>query len=242
MRVKAVIAYNGSKFYGFQRQKTTSNTVVQKIEDTLKSLGINSKVIGSGRTDRGVHATGQVIHFDLPLYWQEKSLDELKIRLNQKLKFIEFKNIKKVDKNFHAQYSAKVRVYRYIIKTTKPKVFEREFVSYYPIKDIEKLKNALNLYKGIHNFKYFKKEGSITSSNIREIFNIKVKELNSYKIIYFYANGYLRSQVRMMIEGALKVEQNRLSLDKLKEQIDAKKRYFTSLAKPEGLYLFKVIY
>ena len=242
MRVKATISYNGSKFYGFQRQKITTNTIVQTIEEALNSLGIESKVVGSGRTDRGVHATGQVIHFDIPEFWQKKSLTELKNRLNQKLEYIEFRYIKEIDKNFHAQYSAKTRVYRYIIKTKKPKLFEREFVSYYPIANIDKLKSALNLYIGKHNFKYFKKEGSLTSSDIREVYNTKVKELKSYIIIYFYANGYLRSQIRMMVEGALKVEQNKITLNQLNEQLNCQKRYFSTLAKPEGLYLFKVIY
>ncbi len=242
MRVKAIISYDGSKFFGFQRQKQTNNTVVQNIESALNSLGIESKVIGSGRTDRGVHAKGQVIHFDLPIYWQNKSLNELKQRLNQKLKYTKFLYIKKIDKNFHAQYSAKVRVYRYLIKTTPLSVFEKDFVSYYKIDDINLFKKALLQYIGEHNFKYFKKEGSITSSDVREIYKIKVIKIKSYYAIYIYANGFLRSQVRMMIEGALKVERGQISLNNLKEQIDAKKRYFTTLAKPEGLYLFKVIY
>jgi len=242
MRVKATIVYNGSKFYGFQRQKNRTNTVVQTIEEALKSLGIDTKVVGSGRTDKGVHATGQVIHFDIPIFWQTKSLKELKGRLNQKLEYIEFKFIKEVDKNFHAQYSAKTRIYRYIIKTDKLKLFEREFVSYYKIKDIDKLKSALDIYIGKHNFKFFKKEGSYTSSDVREIYNIKVKKLHNYIIIYFYANGYLRSQIRMMVEGALKVEQNKITIQNLKEQLNCQKRYFTTLAKPEGLYLFKILY
>ena len=242
MRVKATIAYNGSKFYGFQRQKNISSTIVQTIEEALKSLGIESKVVGSGRTDRGVHAIGQVIHFDIPIFWQQKNLKELKYRLNQKLKYIEFKHIKEVDKTFHAQYSAKIRIYRYIIKTKKPKLFEKEFVSYYPIKDLNKLKSALKLYIGIHNFKLLKKEGSHTSSDVREVYNIKVKKINSYIIIYFYANGYLRSQIRMMVEGALRVEKNKISLQNLQEQINCQKCYFTTLANPEGLYLFKIVY
>ena len=242
MRVKATIAYDGSKFFGFQRQSQTNKTVVEHIENALKSIGINSKVVGSGRTDRGVHATGQVIHFDIPIYWQNKSLIELKNRLNQKLRYINFKYIKEVDENFHAQYSAKIRIYRYLIKTTQPNVFEKDFISYYKIDNIKLFKDALNLYIGEHNFKYFKKEGSITSSDIREIKKIKSKKVKNYYAIYIYANGYLRSQVRMMIEGALRVERGLITLNNLKEQIKGKKRYFTTLAKPEGLYLFKVIY
>jgi len=71
MRVKATIAYDGSAFYGFQRQTNTPQTVTGQIEAVLKQLHIDTQIVGSGRTDRGVHATGQVIHFDLPDYWQD---------------------------------------------------------------------------------------------------------------------------------------------------------------------------
>ena len=242
MQVKATISYNGNKFYGFQRQAKTSQTVVETIEKALQGLGITSKVRGSGRTDRGVHATGQVIDFSLPIFWQKKSLKELKERLNQKLKDINFKHIKEVNVAFHSQYSAKIRVYRYLIKTTKPSVFEQEFVSFYKIKEPKILQETLELYIGTHNFKNFKKEGSPTTSDIREVYKIKLKRVRNYYAIYFYASGYLRSQVRMMVEGALKVESGKLTISELKEQLEGRKKHFCTLAQPQGLYLAKVIY
>lgn len=242
MKIKAIIAYNGVKFYGFQRQKNSKATISETIENALKNLGINSKIVGSGRTDRGVHATGQVIHFTLPFFWQKKSLKELKNRLNQKLKFIEIKHLSMVEQTFHAQYSAKIRVYRYLIKTLKPTIFEKEFISYYHIKNIKLFTEALNLYIGKHNFKYFKKEGSPTSSDEREVYKIKVKKVKNIYAIYIFANGYLRSQIRMMIEGALLVENKKLTIKQLKEQIECKTKHFSTLAKPNGLYLHKIYY
>ena len=242
MIVKAIISYNGNKFYGFQRQSKTSHTVTGSIEKALKSLGITSKIRGSGRTDRGVHATGQVVDFTLPKFWQNKSLKELKQRLNQKLKDIQFKHITVVADDFHSQYNAKVRVYRYLIKTTQPSVFEQEFVSFYKIKEPKKLLEALELYIGKHNFKNFKKEGSPTTSDIREVYKVKLKIFKNYYAIYFYATGYLRSQVRMMVEGALKVESGKLNISELKEQLEGSKKHFTTLAQPQGLYLARVIY
>ena len=242
MRVKATLSYNGNKFYGFQRQSKTEQTVVETIEKALQSLGIKSKIRGSGRTDRGVHATGQVVDFTLPEFWQKKSLKELKERLNQKLRDVRFHHIKEADNNFHSQYSAKIRVYRYLIKTTQPSVFENEYVSFYKIKEPKILQEALELYIGKHNFKNFKKEGSPTTSDIREIYNVKLKRLKNYYAIYFYASGYLRSQVRMMIEGALKVESGELTINELKEQLECKKKHFTTLAQAQGLYLARVLY
>ena len=66
MRIKAILEYDGSKFYGFQKQNTTNQTVTTQIELVLKSIQITSNIVGSGRTDRGVHASNQVIHFDIP--------------------------------------------------------------------------------------------------------------------------------------------------------------------------------
>ena len=242
MRVKATISYDGSKFLGFQRQKSSTNTVTQTIESALESIGIESKIRGSGRTDRGVHATGQVIDFLLPPFWQKKSLIELKSRLNSKLRYIKFLYIKEVDTLFHSQYGAKKRIYRYIIKLTPNTPFDIDYTSYYKIKDKNLLIKALNLFKGEHNFKFFKKEGSFTSSDTRVIYNVKVVFIKDYIVVYFIANGYLRSQVRMMVESAILVSNNKLTLKELKEQIDTIKRHTTSLAKPEGLYLAKVIY
>ena len=242
MRIKATIAYNGSKFQGFQRQKRTDNTVSQTLEAALKSLGIESKITGSGRTDKGVHATGQVVHFDLPQFWQKKSLKELKTRLNQKLQFIQIKHIKEVSPNFHAQYDAKTRVYRYLIKTTTPSVFEKEFVSHYKIVNPALFQEALKLFEGTHNFQNFKKQGSSTSSDIRTVKKVKLLKIKNYYAVYFFANGYLRSQVRMMTEGALKVQNGTLALKQLKEQLNTKTKHFTTLAQPNGLYLARVFY
>ena len=242
MRVKAVISYDGSKFFGFQKQKNIKNTVVEQLEKALNSIGNPTKVVGSGRTDRGVHATAQVIHFDLTSHWQKKDLNSLKHYLNRKLNYIKIKYLKYTKPDFHAQYSAKIRVYRYIIKTIPLKIFEQDYVSYYNIKNISLFKEALNLYIGKHNFKYLKKEGSYTSSDIREIKKIKIIKRESYYVIYFFANGYLRSQIRMMIQGALLVANGKLTLNQLKLQIEAKEKFFSTLATHNGLYLNRVFY
>ena len=71
MRVKAVISYDGSAYQGFQKQTSTKLTITGAIEEALASLQINASIVGSGRTDAGVHATGQVIHFDLPEFWRD---------------------------------------------------------------------------------------------------------------------------------------------------------------------------
>jgi len=154
MRVKAVVAYDGSHYFGFQQQTSTTQTIVYAIEKALKSLNIDSSITGSGRTDAGVHASGQVIHFDLPKYWS--NLDTLKTNLNRKLDDIYIKHITHVSDDFHARFSAKRRVYRYVFKTRKVSVFEKRYISQYDTFDAVLLQKALASFQGEHDFDTYK--------------------------------------------------------------------------------------
>lgn len=240
MRIKATIAYDGRKFKGFQKQKSTKNTITSNIEIALRSLGINDSIRGSGRTDAGVHATGQVIDFQVPPYWTD--LKKLKIALNQKLDHISIKRIEWVDDTFHARFSAKKRLYRYLFKTSTPSIFEQDYLSYYPPFNAEVLKEALKLFEGKHDFTNFIKTGSITHTNVREIYKTNYRKYKNYHIIYFEANGFLRSQVRMMVEGAMQVALNQWSKEALNKQLQLEEISMRKLAPAEGLYLAKITY
>jgi tRNA pseudouridine38-40 synthase len=240
IRVKAVISYDGSVYLGFQKQKSTTKTVTHAIEEALNSLHIKSSIVASGRTDAGVHATGQVIHFNLPDFWSD--LNKLKTNLNRKLKEIEFKHISSVKDDFHARFSAKKRLYRYVFKTTKPSVFEQKYISYYQSFDSALLEKALTYFEGEHDFNYFHKTGSITHTTVREVYTTKYKERNGYHFIYFQANGFLRSQVRMMVEAAMLCAREEMTLEQLIAQIECQEKHTSKLAPPEGLYLANVQY
>jgi len=240
MRVKAVIAYDGSSYFGFQKQKSTQQTVTTAIETALKELQIVSSITGSGRTDAGVHATGQIIHFDLPSFWQD--LQKLKTILNRKLSTIQFKHISPVSDDFHARFSAKKRIYRYVFKTQNPSVFEKKYISYYPFFEASILQKALSLFQGKHDFSSFQKTGSEVHSTVREIYHAHYMQRENYHFIYFCANGFLRSQVRMMVEASIRTAQKRLDLETLHAQIECRGESVTKLAPPQGLYLAKIIY
>jgi tRNA pseudouridine38-40 synthase len=240
MRVKAVISYDGSQYQGFQKQKTTKMTISTAIEESLSSLQINSPIIGSGRTDTGVHATGQVIHFDLPDFWSD--LKKLKLNLNRKLTDISFKHISLADNDFHARFSARKRVYRYVFKTQKPSVFEQKYISYYQEFNPELLVNALKRFEGKHDFNFFHKTGTVTHTTVREIYQTSYIKRNGYHFIYFTANGFLRSQVRMMVNTAMLYAKGNISEIELQEQLTCQKKHTTKLASPEGLYLARIIY
>ena len=238
--IKAVVAYNGNYFLGFQKQKSTPKTVTSNIEETLKSLNIDSSIVGSGRTDAGVHATGQVINFYIPNYWND--LTKLQRELNRKLEHIYIKKLSCVDKNFHSRFSAKRRIYRYVFKQKKPSIFEESYISFYPNFNSNKIIDALKLFEGEKDFKFFHKTGSTTHTTIREIYKTRYIKRGDYHFIYFEANGFLRAQVRMMVEIVMLYANNKLTLKELQEQIEAKKRYTNALAKPQGLYLARILY
>ena len=240
-RLKAIIAYDGSAFEGFQRQTRTPHTVQGAIERALDSLGIPGEIVGSGRTDAGVHATGQVIHFDLPEYWMRQNLRKLQTHLNRRLPAIRIKHLTPVPSDFHARYDARERIYRYVFRS-RPTLFERKYTARLEIDDWTLLQKALLLFVGKHNFGYFLKTGSETAHNYRTIFKAYVRKREKYGYIYFHADGFLRAQVRMMIHAAAAVERGELSLDALREQLALQKRHTTRLAPPEGLYLARVLY
>jgi len=240
MRVKAVLTYDGSTYQGFQKQTSTKNTITSAIEDALASLHIHSPITGSGRTDAGVHASGQVIHFDLPYFWDD--LAKLQCHLNLKLTDISFKHISKVDDDFHARFSAKKRVYRYVFKTHQPSVFEQKYISYYDTFNPALLVEALKAFEGKHDFNFFRKTGSLTHTTIREIYHTTYVKRKGYHFIYFQANGFLRSQVRMMVAMAMSCATNTMTLTQLKEQLHCQEKHSTKLAPPEGLYLANIFY
>lgn len=236
MRVKLTISYNGQSYLGSQTQKSSTNTINGQIELLLHELNIDTKVIASGRTDKGVHATGQVLHIDLPPFWT--NIEKLNRILNEMLpSSIIVKNIQVVNDEFHARYDAKKRVYRYIIKDKNSNPFEDKIVSFYKDINFEKIQKNIKLFEGKFNFLYFMKTGSETKSNIREVYKAYAYKHKGFIVLYFEANGFLRSQIRLMV-GAL------LCLDakQIKEQLNLEKKYNVKPALCNGLYLAKIKY
>lgn len=241
MRVCIILAYNGSKTQGSQEQNSHENTIINKIITALRAIGVFQKPVGSGRTDKGVHALNQVLHLDLPSFWTD--LVEFKKRLNFYLKpYIYIKSIKRANADFHARFSAKARAYRYVLNHNEFDVFMSDFCYFYPRVDTSRLNFALNLFVGMHNFMYFKKTGSQTKDDIRIIYKCYAYRYKNLTIIYIKANGFLRSQVRMMVNAALACEKDKISFSNLQEQLECKKQHLKTLAPFSGLYLTRVFY
>ncbi len=242
MRVKAVIAYDGSAFYGFQSQTATPKTIAGALTRAAKRLGIESPIVGSGRTDRGVHATGQVIHFDLPPHWRE-DLSKLRTMFNRLLRpHIHIKHITPVSESFHARYDASRRIYRYVLKRAEPTPFEYPYCLHIPDLAIDSLQKALRLFEGRHDFALFHKKGSDPKSTVRTIYRTDIVAFRNYTILYLEADGFLRSQVRMIVAASLMAMRKEMGLDDIADQLAGKGTVTTRLAPPQGLYLARVIY
>ncbi len=241
MRVKMTVAYNGANYFGSQVQNETDQTVNGQIEKALRFLQVDTRIVASGRTDRGVHAFRQVIHFDLPPFW--KDLAKLKESLRRILPAsIAIRRMEEVDETFHARYSAKKRAYRYIISTQAPNPFLADLVTYVETLDVTKIKEAIALFEGEHDFTHFKKSGSDTTNFVREIYKTRVYSHNGCTVLYFEANGFLRSQIRLMVGFLLAISDGRYTTEDLKAQLSLEKQFKLKPAPHQGLYLSNIVY
>jgi len=242
-RIKITLSYDGSTFNGFQIQnnKQRVTTIAGVLTKALKKLNIKTNIVGSGRTDTGVHASAQVIHCIIPEFWSDlkKLQDELNrlITPNIYIKKIELEN-----EDFHARFSAKKRLYRYALYHGEYQPFLSNYALHVENIETQKLNNILKQFVGVHDFKNFKKQGSDTNSDVREIFKAGAYTYNGMTIIYFLGNSFLRSQIRMMSSFALEVMKDRLTCKELKEQLDTQIKHSSSVIPSSGLYLCRIYY
>lgn len=240
MNVKITVAYDGSYYKGSQKQPNK-----QSVEDSLleafSALHIHSKIIFSGRTDKDVHATGQVFNIQLPAYWT--NFQKLQRCLNQGLPpSIQIRHISAVSDDFHARFSAKKRVYRYIISSKPTHPFNQKYITHVDIINETMIKKAIAYFIGVHDFEYFHKRGSDKEQFVREVYETSFYKYKDVYIFKFVANSYLRSQIRLMVGFLLEISSGRLSIDDLKVQLSKKRLVFSTPALPNGLYLARVIY
>ncbi|AFL68429.1 tRNA pseudouridine(38-40) synthase TruA [Sulfurospirillum barnesii] len=245
MRLKITLSYDGSAFYGFQHQKnenTAFKTVAGSLEQSLKHLNIHTQVVGSGRTDRGVHALAQVIHLDVPPLWQTQ-LEKLQYLLNRTLlPHIHIKHISPVTQDFHARFSAKKRLYRYVLYDGMCQPFYANYALHVKPLDVQKLHTLAQVFTGFHNFEFFKKQGGGTTKNERTLFRTGAYRYKNFIVLYFFGDAFLRSQIRMMSDFLLKVCYKERRLEDLVAQINREKRISTALLPPQGLYLSRIYY
>ncbi len=240
MNLKFVITYDGSCYQGSQKQPN-GLTVEDKLLKAFKKINIETNIVLSGRTDKEVHATGQVFNCLVPDYWID--FFKLKEVLNKNLpSSIKISNISKVADDFHSRFHAKKRVYRYIITSKPTNPFNDKFITYVQNIDEKLIKLAIKEFIGIYDFKYFHKTGSDKDITIREIFDAVFYKYKDIYVFKFTANSYLRSQIRLMVGFLLAINDNKQSIENLKKQLKLEGHFFKLPAKANGLYLAKIKY
>ncbi len=242
--IKISYSYDGSDFYGFQRQpdKRTVQGEIEKVLNIILKTDIT--LITAGRTDRGVHARVQVSNFCINSS-VTIPVENLKRAMNKLLPSdINIYDACETYMDFNARYMPKMRAYEYII-TWEKDVFSRRYKTYIPKPvDPEKLKNILSVLIGEHDFNNFRIKDENNRTTVREIYKIDVYYKNEKEIgIYIEGSAFLKTQVRIIVGTALDVYFGRKSADYLELLLnEPHKGRKIEVAEPGGLYLTKVEY
>ncbi len=249
-RYLLVLEYIGTAYMGSQKQPSkmpnTSKTVVTIQDEVEKAISTltktKTKTIFSGRTDAGVHAKGQTAHFETELELEpSKFVNSLNGILPND---ISVKELRKIEKTFHAQKSAKARHYRYTIanRTQRSAWDGHCLLVRYPL-DIERMNKALSYLIGEHDFTSFKKVRTSNPAKICNMYEAKATRDGDLVYIDFTADRFLYNMIRLIVGTLLVIERNSLAPETLKEILEA--RDITkagSTISPDGLTLVEVIY
>ena len=243
-RYKIKIEYDGTLFVGWQFQKNG-----QSIQEILQKAIFNfSKekvvIIGAGRTDSGVHALGQVAHFDLKKRVEKKKLLPA---LNQHIgdKPITILKVNKTSKKFHSRFDAKKRTYQYvIINRQSPLTLQKNKAWHIRKKlDIKHMKKGAKLLLGTHDFSTFRASSCGAKSPIKTMEEILIKKNKNKITLNFTSKSFLQQQVRSMVGCIKYLGDGKWSVEELKKILKSKNRLKCAPPAPAcGLYLTKVSY
>ena len=244
-RYQILIEYVGTNFRGWQVQKkgkTIQGLIQEKISKILREKII---LFGSGRTDTGVHALEQSAHFDCKkrIVNYDKFLKSMNYFLNKDL--VTILKIKKKNLNFHSRFSAKIRVYKYIIinRLSRPALDKDRCWHIMNQLDLKIMKKAAKKLVGTKDFSTFRASTCRAKSPIKTMKSVKIKYKNNKIEIEFQSQSFLQKQVRSMV-GCLKyVGEKKWNLKRFVSAMTSKKRILCAPpAPPEGLYLARIVY
>lgn len=240
MRYLLTFSYDGTLFYGYQKQKN-KRTVQEEIENTLSKI-FNEKVSisASGRTDAKVHALNQKAHFDQ----KEMDINKLKHSLNKMLPSdIYIKQIEKVNNDFHARFDVKKKEYIYKLNVGNYNPIDRNYIYQHNKElNLEKIKESIKYLIGEHDFTSFTSKQE-EKDMVRTIYDINIKKEKDILIFTFIGNGFLRYMVRNLMGVLIAIGEEKIEPNYIQEIINAKDRTKAmKTANPEGLYLANVYY
>ena len=244
---KLLLSYDGSRYFGFERQNDQELTIQGKLEAVLSAMPRNDtekvETFSAGRTDAGVHARGMCCNVFLDTNLTEEEIQEY---CNHYLpEDIGINSVKKASERFHARYLARGKVYRYSCYIGKNKdVFERKYLYHLEEEpDIEEMKRAGAYLVGEKDFKSFSGNPKMKKSTVRKIFNIDILRNGNILRFYFHGSGFLQYQIRIMVGTLLQVGYHKKRAEEMEEILlsrDRRRAGYTAPAK--GLCLMKVEY
>lgn len=241
---KMILQYDGSRYSGWQVQGNTEQTIQGKLQSVLEKMtGEEIEIHGSGRTDAGVHAMGQVANFKLQSAYEP---EEIKRYCNQYLpEDIVVLEVSEVPLRFHCRLNAVKKTYCYrIFLGEKPDVFRRKYVT--PVAEnlnINKMKAAAEVLLGTHDFTSFCGNRHFKKSAVRTIYEIQIEEKTDELDIYFTGNGFLQNMVRILTGTLLEVGTGKQEVCEMKEILEGRNRSLAgTMAAAKGLVLVNVEY
>lgn len=242
-RLRCVLAYDGTDFSGFQVQPDQV-TVQGEIEAALNRVtGEDIQVFGSGRTDAGVHARGQVIHFDTS---SNIPMDKWRFVLNNQLPdSIVIRTVEEVDASFHARFDVQVKEYRYCIDNNPvADVFRHRYADHvrFPL-DVDAMQQAAHYLVGEHDFTSFCSAKTFVEDKVRTVYGLTVEKIGDEVWVTCRGNGFLYNMVRIIVGTLVEVGQGKRSPTELREILatcDREKAGKTAPAK--GLTMWEVVY
>ena len=240
MRYQAIVEYDGTRYSGFQSQPN-EDSIQRQIERALRLMTQKEiRISASGRTDKGVHALGQSIHFDFNTFLDSKTWVE---SLNKRLPGdIRIKKVVKKGDGFHARFDAKSKIYKYVISKRELNAFENNYMYYNSFFDITLVRECIQDLVGTHDFFGLSKfvEGKNT---IKSIFEIKIKETKDSITFLFHGNSFLKYMVRSMMGLIIEIGCKKKTASTIKNILETKNRSLAGKTAPaSGLYLVKVFY
>ena len=241
---KILIQYDGTRYKGWQVQNSTDMTIQGKLQNVLTELaGYPVEVIGSGRTDAGVHASGQVANFHMDGDFFKEEIQEY---LNHYLPMdIAVTEIEEVEERFHARFNATSKTYIYRIHTSNiPNVFERKYAYTYttPL-NVEAMKKAASHLIGTHDFMAFCGNKKMKKSTVRTVFSIDITEKKDEIVISYTGDGFLQNMIRIMTGTLIEVGNGTKQASEIPGILEGKNREMAGFTvPPEGLMLKQVDY
>lgn len=243
MRFLIKFSYDGTSYNGYQTQPGLL-TIQESMENALTKInnGKKTKIISTGRTDKGVHALCQYGHADIDVNITEK---KLKRAMNSNLPSdIHVIEAKIVDDDFHARYNVKEKEYQYIINIGEYNPLERNLVFQYnyPL-NVDAMADAIKTFVGKHDFRAFVTDNKEKENCVRTIFYASIERNCDKIVITFRGDGFLRYQVRNMVGILIKVGENKISTKDVEKILESKDRTVGGKTAPSsGLYLTNVKY